>query len=263
MRTTLGCLVAWACLYGQASAASPVAGTYIEARTCQVYTGPCFANGEVGSTGKDAILAWHIDRGRSGDVELSGLTVAVIVKASETLGFNGFADARSKRATLLLDRAADESQQQALLELVLRHTGLTAEQLVNVELTEMHMSFATAALTAQLQVGQVARLHVRKARPNDCICSNESAYYPPLTPLMGSVPGVTIDGDVVARKLGTRWSIPDTRTAYLGTFQWDPSGDSQRLTAGLGLARRPAATIFSAVAHGGRPATGAGRSRLV
>ena len=80
------------------------------------------------------------------------------------------------------------------------------------------MKLDIAELTGQLQVGDLVTLNTRKARPGDCICSNESAFYPPLAKLEGFVPGVTIDGEVKARALGTRWSIPNTRTAYLGTF---------------------------------------------
>ena len=42
------------------SSAVEIRGSYLEARTCDVYTGPCFANGEVGISGKDAIMAWNI-----------------------------------------------------------------------------------------------------------------------------------------------------------------------------------------------------------
>ena len=38
-----------------------VSGTYVEARTADVYTGPCFANSEVGLVGKEAIMAWRIE----------------------------------------------------------------------------------------------------------------------------------------------------------------------------------------------------------
>ena len=62
--------------------AEPLSGAYVEARTCQVYTGPCFANGEVGQTGKDAVMTWRIDRGEFAGADLAGQSVAVLVKAS-------------------------------------------------------------------------------------------------------------------------------------------------------------------------------------
>ena len=202
-------------------ALNPVRGTYVEARTCQVYTGPCFANGEVGSVGKDAVLAWRFTGGSLQGASLAGLSVAVVVNASETLGFNGFNDAKTKNALLIIDASADSEQAAALQAFALNQTGLRAEQVAGVQRAKIAMEFDFYDLTAKLTVGDFVRLTTRKARPNDCICSNESAYYPPLTKLKGFVPGVTIEGEVTARKLSTRWSIPDTRTAYLGTFEVD------------------------------------------
>ncbi len=203
------------------SGADTVSGTYVEARTCQVYTGPCFANGEVGSSGKNAIMTWKIDEGSFAGVDLSGQSVAMVVKASHTLGFKGLDDAETKKAVVFVNSDADESKAKALKQFALSQTGISADQVAGVERAEIAMQFDTDSLTAQVEVGDVARLETRKARKGDCICSNESAYYPPLTQLDGFVPGVTIEGEVSARRLGTRWSIPDSRTAYLGTFEVD------------------------------------------
>ncbi|HUG69079.1 MAG TPA: hypothetical protein VMM76_15120, partial [Pirellulaceae bacterium] len=41
-------------------ARAEISGHYLETRTCQVYTGPCFANAEVGLAGKEAVMAWRI-----------------------------------------------------------------------------------------------------------------------------------------------------------------------------------------------------------
>ena len=196
-------------------------GTYVEARTCQVYTGPCFANGEVGSVGKDAIMAWTIQRGTFAGSDLAGQSVAVVLKASHTLGFHGLDDARSKQAILIVDESADDSAAQALTQFALRQTGLDEKEVVAIHRAAIEMEFDHSEVTARLQVAKFAELETRRARPGDCICSNESAYYPPLTKLQGFVPGVTIEGEVSARRLGTRWSIPDSRTAYLGTFDID------------------------------------------
>jgi hypothetical protein len=203
------------------SSADVISGTYVEARTCQVYTGPCFANGEVGSAGKNAIMTWRIDGGRYAGVDLTGQSVAVVVKASHTLGFNGLDDAESKKVIVIVDSSADAEKTAALRSFALLQTGIADQDVAGLFSADIDMKFDLDKLTASVEVGDFARLHTRKARPGDCICSNESAYYPPLTKLKGFVPGVTLQGDVSARRLGTRWSIPDSRTAYLGTFEID------------------------------------------
>ncbi|HEY6937481.1 MAG TPA: hypothetical protein VI424_10035, partial [Terriglobales bacterium] len=50
-------------LVGSALAADQISGDYIETRSADVWTGPCFANGQVGLNGQEAILAWHVQRG--------------------------------------------------------------------------------------------------------------------------------------------------------------------------------------------------------
>lgn len=201
--------------------ADPLSGDYVEARTCQIYTGPCFANGEVGLAGKDAIMTWQFKKGAFASTDLAGLAVAVVVKASDTLGFNGLDDAQSTKAVVIVDSAADSSQTDALRQFALSQTGIRNQDVAAVHRAKIEMHLDLAKLTAELNVGEYAHLMTRQARPGDCICSNESAYYPPLAKLKGFVPGVTIDGEVSARRLGTRWSIPDSRTAYMGTFEFD------------------------------------------
>ncbi|MCA9263350.1 MAG: DUF1326 domain-containing protein [Planctomycetales bacterium] len=200
------------------TAADELEGVYVEARTCQVYTGPCFANGESGHAGKQAVLGWHISQGAFAGVDLAGQSVVLVVKASHTLGFRGFANAHTVRGMLLMDEKTDDATRAALTEFVLTQTGCDAAQIIDTRFDDVQVQLDPVDVTGSIEVGKEVHITARKARPGDCICSNESAYYPPLVQLTGSAPGVTIEGDVTARPLGTRWSIPDSRTAYLGRF---------------------------------------------
>jgi hypothetical protein len=195
-------------------------GSYLEARTCQVYTGPCFANGEVGLAGKQAVMSWSIQHGVHDQVDLSGLCVSMVVSSTHTLGFGGLGDARAIKSVIYVDERATAEEQRALVDFASVHAPQAAENVVEIRSVPIELVLDRRELTGNLQVGKLVTLKLRKARPNDCICSNESAYYPPLVELAGYVPGVTIEGDVSARALGSRWSIPDSRTAYLGTFHY-------------------------------------------
>jgi hypothetical protein len=214
-------LSAWVLLPATCLWAAPIQGHYMEARTCQVYTGPCFANGEMGMAGKDAVMAWNIQHGEQAGIDLSGLNVALVVRASHTLGHQGFANAPTIRSIIIVDASADQLQREALVQFVRAQAAAATTEVVEIQAAPIQMKLDIAELTGQLQVGDLVTLSTRKARPGDCICSNETAFYPPLARLDGFVPGVTIDGEVKARSLGTRWSIPNTRTAYLGTFTDD------------------------------------------
>src|SRR5437667_4056982 len=63
-----------------------VRGQYVEARTCDVFTGSCFANADTGLTGKNAVLAWKVTSGTVGGTRLDGLGVVAVVAYRETLG---------------------------------------------------------------------------------------------------------------------------------------------------------------------------------
>ena len=202
-----------------ALAQAEVSGTYIEARTCQVYTGPCFANGEVGLAGKEAVMAWNIEAGRHQGVDLAGLNVVMVIKSNETIGFRGLESAESVGATVMVDERADLQQREALADFARGHVGLSKEQLVRVAALPIDVKLDTAELNGSVQAGKDVQLTTRKARKDDCICSNESAYYPPIVQLESFAPGVTIDGSVRARGLGSRWDIPGDRNVYMATFR--------------------------------------------
>src|SRR5437762_13748377 len=66
-----------------AARSASVTGTYVEARTAEVFAGACVMNGEAATTGREAILAWKVDRGQVNGVTLDGLAV-VAALASDT-----------------------------------------------------------------------------------------------------------------------------------------------------------------------------------
>jgi len=200
-------------------AAAEIAGTYIEARTCQVYTGPCFANGEVGLAGKEAVMAWNIERGQHEGVDIAGFNVVMVVKSDDTIGFRGLETAKSVGATVMVDERANLKQREALADFARHHVGLKKEQLVRVEAMPVGVALDTTALNGKVEAGSAVKLSTRQARKGDCICSNESAYYPPIVSLESFVPGVTIDGTVRARGLGSRWEVPGDRNVYMATFR--------------------------------------------
>src|ERR1700758_321140 len=95
-------------------AAQEIRGDYLETRSADVYTGQCFANGEVNLVGKEAILAWHVQSGSWNGVPLQGLTVAAAVRANGTLG-DPYENPYPAKAVLLVDDEANAQQKAALL----------------------------------------------------------------------------------------------------------------------------------------------------
>lgn len=202
-------------------AAEEISGSYMEARTCQVYTGPCFANAEVNLTGKDALMAWNIEEGKKGGVDLAGLSVVLVVAASDTFGFEGVNDPKSMKSAILVDDKASEEQREALIAFAKEHAGRAGKNVVRIDSSPISMSLDTDTLQGKLQAGKAVKLVTRKAKQGDCICMNEVAYYPPLTQVTNFAAGVATEGEFSGKGLGTSWSVPQSRSAYMGTFTFE------------------------------------------
>ena len=195
-----------------------IRGYYVESRSCQVYTGPCFANAEMALTGKDAVMAWGVSDGRFDGVDLSGLNVVMVVRASETLGFGGLDAPESIKSLVIVDERANPAQREALVAFAKKQTGKAGRAIVRVETQPIEVSVDPGTLVGKVKAGSWVNVLTRKARPNDCICTNEVAYYPPLTSLKYFAAGVCTESEFKGRGLGNRWSLPNSRSAYLGEF---------------------------------------------
>src|SRR5260370_39555870 len=63
-----------------------IRGEYIEARTADVYTVPCFANSEVELSGDLAVLGWKIEKGSFQRGALDGVSGMGVIRAQGTRG---------------------------------------------------------------------------------------------------------------------------------------------------------------------------------
>src|SRR3954451_9002955 len=65
-----------------------VTGTYVEARTAEVFAGACVMNGEAATTGREALLAWKVDKGQVNGVTLDGLAFVAALAGDPNLGIH-------------------------------------------------------------------------------------------------------------------------------------------------------------------------------
>jgi hypothetical protein len=208
-------------LAGAVTAADELKGDYLETRTCDVYTGPCFANGEGGLTGHDAIMAWSIDRGSYEGVSLAGLKVVVVSNASDTLGFGGtlVCNPDPIRSVVIVDSKASPRQREALVQFATVHARHAGE-VVKVLSAPIEMKLDQFELVATLKAGKYASIETRKLHKGDCVCSNELTFYPPLNEVRNAVPAYTVAGNYEGPGLGTRWSNDGSRSAFLASFSY-------------------------------------------
>src|SRR6476469_7357115 len=92
-----------------------VTGTYVEARTAEVFAGACVMNGEAATTGREALVAWKVDHGQVHGVTLDGLAVVAALAADANLGIHEIGgEMATARAALYLDARATPAQRKAL-----------------------------------------------------------------------------------------------------------------------------------------------------
>lgn len=198
--------------------AAGISGQYVEARTCDVYTGACFANADTGLAGKHAVLGWKIDKGSLDNVPLDGLSVVAVVAASDTLGLRQTGESK---ALLIVDEKADPAQREALIKLAKQQGG---ELLANV------LKIETAAVDVavlQCKDGGCARLKAGSAKiATRCIdahhdkgCGGEKNYYPPLTKGVKAKPAMATEHTFTGTIFNENWKESDRRGAYIGSFE--------------------------------------------
>jgi hypothetical protein len=216
VRTLIAAAVALA-LTAAPAAASGLTGQYVEARTCEVWTGPCFANADFNLTGKNALMAWRVEKGELDGVRLDGLSVVAVVAASNTIGLP---QGSPGRAVLLVDRRATPAQRDALVRFVKRNGGELVRNVTAVHEAPINLTLCECKgeTCAELDAG-VARLKTRCLHSeHDKVCGNESAFYPPLARGVQVRPAAAVEHIFRGTGLRETYTDYDRRGAYVGTF---------------------------------------------
>lgn len=212
----------WGGVLCTAATAVEIQGDYLETRTCDIYTGPCFANSEVGLAGQEALLAWSVERGGFRGVDLSGLKVVMAVRASDTLGFGGGLRVNPApiKSVVVVDHRATPQQRNALVAFAKSCAGEAAGEVVRVESAPIEMHLDHIAMVGRLRAGETIGIETRKLGTLDQCCTNEIIFYPPLAKVDSFEPAYTEVGYFQGRGLGSQWANPKTRSAFLATFAY-------------------------------------------
>jgi hypothetical protein len=198
--------------------AQQISGDYIETRSADVYTGQCFANGEVGLTGNEAILGWRVRHGAWNGVALDGLAIAAAVHAKATLG-DPYANPYPAKAVLIVDDQATPAQRAALVAFAEHMGGRLLENVEKVVAAPIDLVISPERHgRALLRAGQFAVIQTRPINENDHLCGNEVTFYPPLTATTHAMPAVALTDQYQGPSLGESWSTHDRRSAFVGTF---------------------------------------------
>src|ERR1051326_4204593 len=99
-----------------AAGGSTVTGQYVEARTAEVFTGGCVMGSEAETMGKQAVLAWKVDRGTINGVSVDGLAVVAALAGDVNLGLHEIGGSQATvRSVVYVDERATPVQRMGAL----------------------------------------------------------------------------------------------------------------------------------------------------
>jgi len=195
-------------------------GTYVEARTADVFVGPCFANSEVELMGELAVMGWKISEGSWEGVSLNGLGVVGVVKASATLG-DVHHTSYPVKSVLIIDEKASPEQRLALKSFAQRMSKDLLSDVVRIEYRPVSLTIENNNVhtaVAKLEAGGLAAIQTRAIKTTDHVCSHEDVWYPPLTAVDHFMPAYALAHNYKGDALGTTWSSPEKRSAFVAEF---------------------------------------------
>jgi len=194
-----------------------VTGEYVEARTAEVFTGGCIMNSEAETMGKQAVLAWKVDRGSFNGIALDGLSVVAAIAGDRNLGMQEMGGEKpTVKSAMYVDARANGAQQIALVAMA----NALSNGLVGtiVQVTPAPIAFADHGSEIQVSAGQVT-LDVNKHLTHDPTCG-AMQWFHPLAQVDQSAIGVAAQHMFTGAALGTKWSDPNKRSAFFGTFSY-------------------------------------------
>ncbi|HEX4915845.1 MAG TPA: DUF1326 domain-containing protein [Vicinamibacterales bacterium] len=194
-----------------------ITGEYVEARTAEVFAGGCIMNSEAETMGRQALMAWRITSGVYDGVTLDGLTVAAAVAGDRNLGMRemGGEEPTAVKAIITVDARANAAQRDALVKLVRELSKGLITHVVRVDVAPVR--FATSQNYVEVSVPDTMLLTVNKEMKHDPSCG-AMQWFKPFTTLADAAMGVAEEHSFDGNGLNTKWSAPNKRSAFFGTF---------------------------------------------
>ena len=188
-----------------------VRGDYVEVRTASVFAGACHFNGEVVTTGREAMMAWNVTSGKWQGVDLSGVKVMAIVSSDANLAEKNGA----RQSEIVIDSGASRAQSFAILNAIKERYAASLGNIVKVRNAPITFvregkTFAVAADQATMNV---------EAMPNDLCCRMPNlVWYTPLVGIENRKVGHTTNATYSGNTVSDQWSRSDENSAFYGSF---------------------------------------------
>jgi len=186
-------------------------GDYVEVRTASVFAGACHYNGEVVTTGRDAMMAWKVTNGQWQGVDLSGVRALAIVSADANLAENNAA----RTSEIIIDSSASRAQAVAMVNALKEKYAAALGTVAAVRSAPIR--FERNGRTYKVVTNE-ASMNV-EAMPNDLCCKMPNlVWYTPLVGIENRKVGYTSKALYSGKVVGEPWSRSGENSAFYGTF---------------------------------------------
>ncbi|HJP90374.1 MAG TPA: DUF1326 domain-containing protein [Pyrinomonadaceae bacterium] len=186
-------------------------GDYVEVRTASVFAGACHYNGEVVTTGRDAMMAWNVTSGKWQGVDLTGVRVMAIISSDANLSENNAA----RQSEIIVDSNASRTQALAMVNALREKYAASLGNVVAVR--SAPISFERKGRTYAVVTNEAA-INV-EAMPNDLCCKMPNlVWYTPLVGLENRKVGYTSNASYSGKVVGEPWSRSGENSAFYGSF---------------------------------------------
>jgi Protein of unknown function (DUF1326) len=186
-------------------------GDYVEVRTASVFAGACHYNGEVTTSGRDAMMAWNVTSGKWQGVDLTGVRVLAIISADSNLSDKDAA----RRSELIIDSGASRSQAMAVMNALKEKYAAALGQIIKIR--NAPITFVRAGRTYAVAADDAA-INV-EAMPNDLCCKMPNlVWYSPLVGLENRKVGYTTKALYGGNAVSDPWQRSGENSAFYGSF---------------------------------------------
>jgi hypothetical protein len=190
-----------------------VKGDYVEVRTASVFAGACHYNGELTTTGRDAVMAWNVASGSWNGISLAGVRAIAVVSADENLS-----DAHAgRRSELIVDKSASYGQTIAMANALKSRYAAALGEVISVHSAPISFrhegkGYDVSSSDAAIKV---------EAMPNDLCCRMPNlVWYEPLVSLQQRKVGYTIKALYAGHMVGDSWQRAGENSAFYGSFSF-------------------------------------------
>lgn len=188
-----------------------VRGDYVEVRTASVFAGACHFNGEVMTTGRDAMMAWNVTSGKWRDVDLAGVRLMAIVSSDANLSEASAA----RQSEIVIDSSVSRTKALAALNALKEKYASSLGNIVNVRFAPIN--FVHSGKTYSVAADGVT-INV-EAMPNDLCCKMPNlVWYQPLVGLENRKVGYTTKALYAGHAVTEPWSRSGENSAFYGSF---------------------------------------------